>query len=133
MKEYMMIFRNEKNENAPMPSPEQMNEAVKQWQSWIGGIAAKGKFSGTNRLMDEGKTLKANKIVTDGPYVEGKEMVGGYLIVKANSLDEATEMAKGCPYLVQGAGNVEIRSVMPIDSNPASATFLYPVGEFSKA
>ncbi|MEO5572519.1 MAG: YciI family protein [Bacteroidia bacterium] len=123
MKEYMMIFRNEKNEGTEKPSAEQMQMVMKQWQNWIGGIAEKGNYSGTNRLLSEGKTIRPGKAITDGPYVEAKEVVGGYLVVKANSLDEAVEMAKSCPGLQYG-GNVEIRSVMPIEYNPASENFL---------
>ena len=123
MKEYMMIFRNEKKEGGEKPSAEQMQAVMKQWQNWIGGIAAKGKYSSTNRLISEGKTIKPNKVVTDGPYVEAKEMIGGYLVVKANSLDEAVEMAKSCPGLLYG-GNVEVRSVMPIESDADSENFL---------
>lgn len=119
----MMIFRNEKNEGAEMPSSEQMQAAMKQWQKWIGGIAAQGKCSGTNRLLPEGKTIKPNKVITDGPYVELREMIGGYLIVKANTLDEAVEMAKSCPNLLYG-GNVEIRSVMSIEYDARSENFL---------
>ena len=123
MKEFMMIFRNEKKPGGEMPSAEQMQVAVKQWQNWIGEIAAKGKYSGTNRLLPEGKTIKPNKVITDGPYVEAKEVIGGYLIVKANTLDEAVEMAKSCPNLIYG-GNVEIRSVMSIEYDPGSENFL---------
>lgn len=110
MKEFMMIFR-----MAPMPNfqptPEQMQESIKQWQDWIGGIAAQGKFVSTNQLGFQGKTLKANGVVTDGPYAEVKEIVGGYIIVKANSLEDALELAKGCPILYVG-GHVEIRDIM---------------------
>ena len=94
MKEYMMLFRNEKSEGGPAPLAEQMQTVMKQWQTWIKGIAANGKYSGTNRLLSEGKSLKPGNAITDGPYAEGKEIVGGYLIVKADSLDEAVEMAK---------------------------------------
>jgi hypothetical protein len=123
MKEYMLIFRNEKKEGGEKPSAEQMQAVMKQWQSWISGIAAKGKYSGTNRLLSEGKTIKPNKVITDGPYVEAKEMIGGYLIVKADTLDEAVEMAKSCPNLIYG-GNVEVRSVMPIEYDAKSENFL---------
>ena len=123
MKEYMMIFRNEKSDGSAKPSEEQMHTMMKQWQTWIGDIAAKGKYSGTNRLLPEGKTIRSNKIITDGPYVEAKEMIGGYLIVKANSIDEAMEMAKSCPGLLYG-GNVEVRSVMAIDYDAGSKNFL---------
>ena len=114
MKEYLMLFRNEKSEGAEPPSPEQMQATMQQWQTWIKGIAEQGKYSGTNRLQPEGKTLKPGNIITDGPYAEAKEMIGGYLLVKADSLDEAVELAKGCPGLQYG-GNVEVRSVLPME------------------
>ena len=123
MKEFMMIFRSERNEG-PAPSAEQMQAGLKQWQQWIKSIAAQGKFSGTNRLLPEGKTLKSNSMITDGPFIEAKEMVGGYLVVKANTIDEAIELAKSCPALLSGTGDVEVRAVMSIDSNPASNEFL---------
>lgn len=123
MKEFMMIFRNEKNEGGEMPSAEQMQVVMKQWQDWIRGIVEKGNYSSTNRLNSEGKILKPNNVVTDGPYAEAKEMVGGYLIVKANSLEEAVEMAKSCPNLFYD-GNVEVRSVMSIEYDTNSTNFL---------
>jgi hypothetical protein len=59
--------------------------------------------------------------------MEVKEMIGGYLIVKANSLEEAVEMAKSCPNLEYG-GNVEVRAVMNIEYNTAAENFLAPKG-----
>ena len=113
MKEFMMIFR-----MAPMgdfePTPEQMQESIKQWQDWIGGIAAQGKFVSTNQLGFVGKTLKAAGVVTDGPSAEVKEIVGGYLIVKANDIDDAMKLAHGCPILFIG-GHVEVRDIMQIN------------------
>ena len=97
---------------------------VKLWQTWIKGIAQKGNFSSTNRLLPEGKTLKQNNVITDGPHMESKEMIGGYLIVKANSLDEAVELAKACPNLTGGGGTVEVRALMSIDADPGSDSFL---------
>jgi hypothetical protein len=132
MKEYMMIFRHEKQEGDEMPSAEQMQAVMKEWQNWIAGIARQGKFSDTNRLLSEGKTIKPNKTITDGPYVEAKEMIGGYLIVKAETLDEAVELAKSCPTFTYG-GNVEVRSVMSIDNDPRSENFLMETAEFTKA
>lgn len=123
MNEFMMIFRNEKKEGSQVPSAEQMQAMMTHWQNWIGGIAAQGNYVGTNRLHGEGRTLKPNNVSIDGPYAEVKEMVGGYLIVKANTLDEAMEMAKDCPNLLYG-GSVEVRSVMSINADASSATFL---------
>lgn len=110
----MMIFRNEYNPSF-QPSPEQMQASIKQWQDWIGGIAAQGKFLSTNRLGFEGKTLKTNNIIADGPYAEVKEIVGGYILVKANDINEAIKLAEGCPILHIG-GHVEVRNVMTMNN-----------------
>ncbi len=110
MKEFMMIFRGEKNDQ-PTPSPEQFQAILKQWQDWIGGIAAQGKFVSTNALGDEGRTVNAAGLVSDGPYAEVKEFVGGYIVVKAEDLDDAVKLSAGCPVLENG-GTVEVRNVM---------------------
>jgi hypothetical protein len=128
MKEFMMIFRHEQAPGGAMPTEEQMQAVMSQWREWIAGIAAKGKYSGTNRLLPQGQTLKPENVITDGPYVEAKEMVGGYVIVKADSLGEAVEMAKACPNLLYG-GSVEVRSVMAIDDNAKSESFLQAKGQ----
>lgn len=112
MNEFMMIFRSEP-QGTGKPSPEQMQESIKQWQDWIGGIAAQGKFVSTNALGSKGQTVDAKGIVTDGPYIEIKERVGGYIVVKANNLIDAVGLSKGCPVLALG-GKVEIRDVMVI-------------------
>ncbi len=109
MKEFMMIFRS--SQSVERPTPEAMKAQVKVWQDWIGGIAAQGKFVATNALGMQGKVVKTNNVITDGPYVEVKEMVGGYIIVKAENLDEAITLSEGCPTLSYG-GSVEVRDVM---------------------
>jgi len=113
MKEFMMIFRHEPNP-AYQPSPQEIEAEIKKWQDWIGGIAAQGKFGSTNQLGYEGKSVKADGVVTDGPYAEIKEVVGGYVIVKAESLDEAVAMTKGCPVFDHGA-TVEVRDIMALE------------------
>ena len=113
MTEFMMIFRNDYIPSFK-PSPEQMQASLKQWQDWIGGIAAQGKFLSTNRLGFEGKRLKPNNIIADGPYAEVKEIVGGYILVKANDIDEVIKLAEGCPILNIG-GHVEVRNVLKIN------------------
>ena len=111
MKEFVMIYRNEAMPEAKY-SPDEMQNILKQWENWIGGIAAQGKLANQgNRLGAEGNTIKQGNVVTNGPYAEIKEFVGGYSIIKADSLDEATEIAKGCPILHVG-GSVEVRYII---------------------
>jgi len=93
-------------------SPEQIQSWMKQTMDWIGGIAAQNKFVMGNGLpFDDAKVVHHDKVVTNGPFGEIKETIGGYIVVKANSVDEAVEFAKGCPVL-QGEGNsVEVRTI----------------------
>lgn len=118
MNEFLLIFRNGvvKDQDIP-PSPEQLQAIMKPWQDWLGELAAQQKLvSSGNRLASEGKVIKANNMVTNGPYVEIKEAIGGYIIIKADSLDEATELSQNCPILKAG-GNVEIRPIIPMEMN----------------
>ena len=114
MDEFMLIFRHE--DGAKVASPEQLQSWMKQTMDWIGGIAAQNKFSGGNGLpFDDSRVVHHNKVVTNGPFGEIKETIGGYIIVKADSVEEAVEFAKGCPVL-QGEGNtVEVRKLAKRD------------------
>lgn len=105
-----MIFRHEDGQK--IASPEQMESWMKQTMDWIGGIAAQNKFvSGTGLPFSDAKVVKPQGIVTNGPFGDIKETIGGFIIVKAETLDEAVEFAKGSPVL-QGEGNsVEVRKI----------------------
>lgn len=110
MEEYVLIMRHE--DGKKVASPEQIQAWMKQTMDWIGNIAAQNKFvSGTGLPFDDAKVVQSNKLVTNGPFGDIKETIGGYIIVKADTVDEAVEFAKGCPVL-QGEGNtVEVRKV----------------------
>jgi len=110
MDEFALIMRHE--DGNKIASVEQMQIWMKQTMDWISGIAAKDKFvQGTGLPFADSKVVRYNNIVTNGPFGEIKETIGGLIIVKAESVDEAVEFAKGCPVL-QGEGNsVEVRKI----------------------
>jgi len=110
MDEYLLIMRHE--DGSKVASPEQMQEWMKQTMDWIGGIAAQNKYvDGTGLLFDDSRVVHANKIATNGPFGDIKETIGGFMRVKAESIEEAIEFAKGSPVL-QGEGNtVEVRKI----------------------
>src|ERR1700737_688950 len=110
MNEYVLIFRHEDGQK--VASPEQIQIWMKQTMDWIGGIAAQNKFNrGTGLSFADAKVVRSHNIITDGPFGEIKETIGGFIIVKADSVDQAVEFAKGCPVL-QGEGNsVEVRKI----------------------
>jgi hypothetical protein len=110
MNEFMLIFRH--TDGRKVASPEQIEQWMKMTMDWIGGIAAQNKFvQGQGLSFDDAKVVWHNNVVTNGPFGEIKETIGGYLIVKADSIEEAVEFAKGSPVL-QGEGNsMEVRMI----------------------
>ncbi|MEI9911045.1 MAG: YciI family protein [Bacteroidota bacterium] len=110
MDEFILIFRHE--DGSKLASPEQMQIWMKQTMDWMGGIAAQNKLvGGTGLPFENARVVRHNNVVTNGPFGEIKETIGGYIIVKADSIDEAVEFAKGSPVL-QGDGNtVEVRKI----------------------
>ena len=114
MDEFILIFRHQ--DGHKVASPEQMQTWMKQTMDWIAGITAKNKFIGGNGLpFDDAKVVWHKGVVTNGPFGEIKETIGGYVIVKADSVEEAVEFAKGSPVL-QGDGNsVEVRKIAKRD------------------
>ena len=113
MKEFLLLYRTDYTA-MQQATAEQAEAMMKKWMDWLGGIAAQNKLTTNgNRLHNSGKIVKVNNVVTNGPYTDIKESIGGYSIIKADSYDEAVEMAKGCPVLNTG-GNVEVREINPM-------------------
>lgn len=108
MNEFALLFRQPSYDYSEA-TPEKIQDVEKRWSEWIGGIAAQGKLTDKGiRLASVGNVLKAGGVITDGPFVEIKETLGGFIVVKADSLEEATTLAHGCPAIDEG-GSVEIR------------------------
>src|SRR5882757_3254359 len=104
MDEFLLLMRLDIITKEAQPSPEQMQVYMKMYQDWVGGIAAQNKFIGGTGLSMEGKVVKPNNVITDGPFAEIKESIAGFIMVKAKDFEEATGFAKDCPIL-QGEGN----------------------------
>jgi hypothetical protein len=116
MNDFLLIFRQDPITRSVAPSPEQLQNMMKVWQNWMGSIAAQNKLvSSGNRLAMGGKVVKPGGIITDGPFVEIKEAIGGYIVVRTETLEEAAELSKDCPILAMG-GNVEVRAIVPMNS-----------------
>ncbi|MBC8042569.1 MAG: hypothetical protein IAF08_03910 [Rhizobacter sp.] len=116
MKEFMLIFRAniQSEEDFAKFSPEAMQQELALWGVWMGSIAQQGKMISGHPLQSHGKVLRGTaKKLTDGPFMESKEIVGGYLLIKATDEHDALEMAKGCPSLRTDDGTVEVREIMP--------------------
>ena len=115
MDEFVLIMRHE--DGRKVASPEQMQIWMKQTMDWLGSIAAQNKLvnQGNGLSFEDSRVVRHNNVVTNGPFGDIKETIGGYVIVRADSVEEAVEFAKGCPVL-QGEGNsMEVRKIAKHD------------------
>src|SRR4051812_4486366 len=97
MNEFVFIYRGHGTEGGPL-SPDAMQAQMQRWQAWFAKLGEEGKLKDWGApLQQEGKQVAAGGIITDGPFSEGKEVVGGFSIIKAKDLKEAAEIAKSCP------------------------------------
>jgi hypothetical protein len=121
MDEFIVLMRLDLITKEAQPSPEQMKIYMQQYQHWVDSIVAQGKFAGGKGLSMEGKVIKPNQVITDGPFAEIKESIAGFIVVKANDLDEAVQLAKGCPILNGEGNSVEVRKIVTRDQSGRAA------------
>jgi hypothetical protein len=108
MPNFAFVYRNRPDAFARL-TPEDMQKQMQKWQDWISEGLRKGWMANPgDGLTQEGRVVNAKQNVTDGPFVELKEIVGGFSIIEAPDLDAAATIAKGCPGLSIG-GTVEVR------------------------
>jgi len=114
MKEYLVISRGQWDEDR---SPEEIQRAIDAFYVWIGRMADQGKMKRGQRLAKEGATVSRKRIVTDGPFGETKEVIGGYWFIVADSLEEAAALAAENPCMQCGL----FYEIRPVDPEQGSA------------
>jgi hypothetical protein len=109
MTKFMYLFRTDPASYRSM-SPEQMQQTMKKWMDWKDTLEKNGHIKQLGERLDgTGKVVRGKtRTVTDGPYVEVKDSIQGYMLVQARDMDQALELARGCPVL-EGGGSVEVR------------------------
>jgi hypothetical protein len=113
MADFLYLYRGTEPVTAAL-SPQQMQDYLRHFQEWIVSLTKADKISSCGPLGQGGRTLAGPRaLITDGPYAEAKDLIGGYTVISADNLDDATEIARGCPFLLVG-GTVEIRSVLGV-------------------
>ena len=109
---YLLFFRDASPDVYAGMSAEQRQHLMQRWNAWYDGLAAKGKVQHGQPLEPSGRVVSGPRgdRVVDGPFAESKEAIGGYFLLTVDSLDEATEIARGCPSLAHGM-TVEVRPI----------------------
>jgi hypothetical protein len=112
--EYLVISRGQWDSSL---SRDDIEKAIDHFYTWYDRLTAQGKIRRGQRLIYEGKTVRGSNVITDGPFGESKEVIGGYWFILAGDLDEAAEIAKGNPCLNCGIF-MEIRPIDPRRGTP---------------
>ena len=115
---FLLLFRNAGPDVHQHLTPEEQEQLTKRWNDWVDGLMAKGQMQHGRPLGFDGRVVSGSRgeRVTDGPFAEATEVVGGYVLLSVANLDEATTIAKQCPGLPLGL-SVEVRPVL--DFSPA--------------
>tara|TARA_R110002051_G_scaffold314666_1_gene391965 strand:- start:20388 stop:20726 length:339 start_codon:yes stop_codon:yes gene_type:complete len=108
MDEFLLIFRRDFLEKESQPSPNEMQAHLMHWQKWFESLKRQDRLAAPLKRWDGKGVVVNSKEVTNGPYVEMKESIGGMIFIKAKDYEDAAAIAKNCPILELG-GNVEIR------------------------
>jgi hypothetical protein len=122
MSEFVYLFRaSDASRREAMGTPERAQRSLEAWLAWIRELEAKGHLKNRGLpLAPTGSVVRGKKkVVTDGPYVEAKDLVLGFIVIEARDLAQAADLAAGCPML-DGGGSVEIRPVEPLAFQEAS-------------
>lgn len=114
MKDFMLIFKGPDYTQRGL-SPEQIQAQMGKWFAWIEKLQKQDRFVGGEALMPAGKTVTGIGAITDGPFAETKELVGGYFIVKATDLDDAASLTVDFPDFATD-NVVEVREVVVFDN-----------------
>ena len=113
MSEFVYLFRiGEAEQRDAMGTPERAQQSMQAWLAWTRQLEAKGHLKSRGQPLERaGRVVRGKKkVVTDGPYVEAKDLVLGFIIIEARDLAQAVALSTGCPML-EGGGSVEIRPV----------------------
>lgn len=113
--DYLLLFRNAGPDTHAHLTPEGRQQMARQWNGWVESLLAQGKLKHGRPLALGGRVISGSGggRVSDGPYAEGKEVVGGYLFLSVAGLDEATAIARQCPGLAVGL-TVEVRPIADV-------------------
>ena len=117
MSEYVLLYRSTPEAHeAAMGTDEARERSMAKWRAWMQDMTSRGQLKSIGLpLQRTGKVVRGRaKDVTDGPYVESKEVLGGFSIIEARDAAEAARIASGCPML-EGGGSVEVRPVLKLD------------------
>lgn len=114
MPKYLLLLRGWAERPKDL-SPDEIQAIIERYNTWYEKLKEAGHFVGAERLSNSGRVLRgsgARMVIRDGPYVESKEVIGGFFLIEAKNYEQAVELARECPRLDMERGAVEVREIV---------------------
>lgn len=114
MEKFLLLIREDlkKLDNTPQ---ETVDREIQEMTRWVEGLSQSGNFANGEPLLTTGRYVSKDSVMSDGPFIEAKEAVSGYIFVRAENLEQATSIAQTCPLVINGKVAVEVRPIMELE------------------
>ena len=117
MEKFLLLIREDLQVRAKL-SPAEFKHNVQIMTRWVEDMARSGSFVNADPLTNNGTYVGQNYVLSDGPFIDAKESISGFILIRAESLEQATSFAQACPLVLNGTGAVEVRPIMDMDNKP---------------
>ena len=111
MEKFLLLIREDMENLKKMPQ-EEFDECIRVMTEWVQELAQTDNFVAAEPLTTAGRYVSRDNIMSDGPFIEAKEAISGYFIIKADNLDQAASIAQSCPQVVNNSSFIEVRPIM---------------------
>ena len=115
MEKFLLLIREDLKKVEQMPE-DQLTECIERMTAWVGELSESGNYIQGDPLTTTGKYVRKDNIFSDGPFIEAKEAISGYLIIKAESINQAAALAQTCPLVATEEVVIEVRPIMALNN-----------------
>lgn len=115
MERFLLLIR-EDLQKFKNSGPDHFDKCLRAMMGWMEALAESGNYVAAEPLENGGRYIRRDVVLSDGPFVEAKEAISGYVIIKAENLEQAASIAQNCPLLIQGIAVVEVRPIMIVNN-----------------
>jgi hypothetical protein len=98
-------------------SQQEHSTRIREMTKWVETLGESGNYIGGEPLVTIGRYVSKDNVLSDGPFIEAKESISGYIFIKAENLDQAVSMAQTCPYVMNDTMVIEVRPVMAMENS----------------
>ena len=115
MEKFLLLIR--EDINRLRQSPEGHSKRIQEMMRWVEVLGESGNYLGGEPLVTIGRYVSKDNVLSDGPFIEAKESISGYIFINAENIDQAVSMAQTCPYVMNDTMVIEVRPVMALENS----------------